>query len=230
MAQATPLNGSEFMRAFIDLNGVIPHGPYSFFDLNWAYYQARGLDFDDKEPSEVFESDSEYKYKSYDESTVTTECMTSFEVDDMSEDDVIAERDGNEVEVDVEGRYHLDLLAIKPQKNRKGEIVVKAPTNPNWRMIVESQRQINFSLFTQTKDGMVEPTVWLFNKWKGTPRSITHLRMDNAGESKKLQAACESAEWTIGIKKYKITPCNTPQQNLLVKVAFNTSEVGTRLC
>ena len=125
-----------------------------------------------------------------------------------------------------ERRYYLDLLAIKPQKNRKGEIVVKAPTKPNWRMTVESQLQIKFSVFTQTKDGMVEPTLRLFNKWKGTPRNVTHLRMDNAGENKKLQTACESAEWNIGIKKFEFTPHNTPQQNSLVKVAFNT--IGSR--
>ena len=77
-------------------------------------------------------------------------------------------------------------------------------------------------MFAQTKDGMVGPTLSLFNKWKGTPRNVTHLRMDNAGENKKLQTACESAEWNIGIKKYKCTLCNTPQQNLLVQVAFNT--------
>ena len=76
-----------------------------FLYLNQAYYQARGHDFDDNAPSEVLESDSEYKseYESYDESTVTTKCMTRFEVGDMSEDDVIAE--GNEIEVEADIVY-----------------------------------------------------------------------------------------------------------------------------
>jgi len=45
------------------------------------------------------------------------------------------------------------------------------------------------------------------------------LRIDNAGENRKLQARCESSNWKLEIT-YEYTARDTPQQDSLVKVAI----------
>ena len=54
----------------------------------------------------------------------------------------------------------------------------------------------------------------------GSP--VTHLRMDNAGENKKLIEMCGSAKWKLGIKKFELTARDTPQQNALAEIGFTT--------
>lgn len=118
-----------------------------------------------------------------------------------------------------EMRVYLDIC---PMKAKKGEYVIP---KPNWCMVVEEKTQYKTSGFYATKDGMVEPVCTKFKQWETAGKPVTHLRMDNAGENKKLQARAESADWKLGLK-YEYTARDTPQQNSLVEVAFGT--VGNR--
>ena len=64
-------------------------------------------------------------------------------------------------------------------------------------MMVDERSGMNISKFFATKDGMVEPTCELFNKWKGAGMPVQHLRMDNAGENKKLEKRLVSSNWKL---------------------------------
>ena len=68
---------------------------------------------------------------------------------------------------------------------------------------------------------MVEPTCELFQHWRATGQSVQHVRLDNAGENKRLQQRSESADWKLGIH-YEFTDARTPQRNCLAEVAFQT--------
>jgi hypothetical protein len=71
----------------------------------------------------------------------------------------------------------------------------------NWRIIVDKRIQIKFSDFYETKNGMVEPTYQLFQRWKDAGKEVRFLQMDNAGEKKSLQQRFKSADW----KSLKLT-------------------------
>jgi hypothetical protein len=81
---------------------------------------------------------------------------------------------------------------------------------------------MKWSDFFATKDGMIEPTCTLFQKWKEEKHPVTHLMMDNAGENMKLIERCKSSDWKLGIKKFELTARDTPQQNSLAEVGFAT--------
>ena len=76
--------------------------------------------------------------------------------------------------------------------------------------------------FFKTKKGMVEPTCAKFQQWKEIGKPVTHMSMDNAGENVKLIEWCKSADWKLGIKKFELKACDTPQQNSVVEVKFPT--------
>ena len=57
-------------------------------------------------------------------------------------------------------RVFLDTATIK--KPEEGPQVQK----PNWHLIVDERTKIKISNFFETKDGMVEPTCKLFEKWQ----------------------------------------------------------------
>ena len=79
-------------------------------------------------------------------------------------------------------RIFLDISAVKKPKG--GPRVYK----PNWRMMVDERTQLKFSDFFETKDGMVEPTLEQINKWDAAGLKVKYIRLDNAGENKKLKA------------------------------------------
>jgi hypothetical protein len=83
-------------------------------------------------------------------------------------------------EVKDSGRVHLDIASIKQKKGQP------RATKPHWRIIVDEHTQMKISHFYTTKNSMIEPTCELFNRWKQMNRTVTILRMDNAGENKLL--------------------------------------------
>jgi hypothetical protein len=85
--------------------------------------------------------------------------------------------------------------------------------------MVEERTQLKFSDFYPTKNGMIEPTCEQFYKWKQSGKQVKYVRLDNAGENKKLQKRCESSDWKLGIK-FEYTAHATPQQNSLSEVGF----------
>ena len=119
----------------------------------------------------------------------------------------------HEPTTDTNGRVHLDLATIKTPKG--GSKITK----PNWRIIVDEKTQLKFSDFFETKNGMVEPTCELFQKWKAAGIPVRILRMDNAGENKLLEQRCNSADWKFDIK-FEYTARDTPQQNHLAEIGF----------
>jgi hypothetical protein len=78
-------------------------------------------------------------------------------------------------------RVFLDIATVK-QKEDQPKV-----TKPNWRIIVDEATNLKFSDFYETKNGMVEPTCELLNKWKQNGKIVKFMRMDNAGENRKLQ-------------------------------------------
>ena len=68
-------------------------------------------------------------------------------------------------------------------------------------------------------NAMVEPTRELMHCSQHAGKIITTLRMDNAGENKKLTSRLESGDRKNPVV-IEYTARDTPQQNSTVKVAF----------
>jgi hypothetical protein len=112
-----------------------------------------------------------------------------------------------------ESRMFLDISTIKQPKD--GPRVSK----PNWRIMVDERTNMKFSDFFATKNGMIEPTCVKLNRWKQAGLAVKIMRLDNAGENKKLKERCESADWKLDIK-FEFTARDTPQQNHLAELGF----------
>jgi hypothetical protein len=111
------------------------------------------------------------------------------------------EQDNN---VDHAGRVFLDISTVKRKK--KDPPVAK----PNWRIVVDERTQLKFSAFYKPKSDMVEPTCELFHKWKETGKNLKIVRLDGAGENKKLQKRCDSKDWKLNLK-FEFTARDTPR-------------------
>jgi hypothetical protein len=114
-----------------------------------------------------------------------------------------------------ERQIFLDIATVKQIKG--GPNVTK----PNWRIMVDERTQTKFSDFYETKNGMVEPTCVQLNKWKQDGKAVKCVRLDNAGENKKLQKRSDSKDWKLGVT-FEHTARDTPQQNHLAELGFAT--------
>lgn len=103
----------------------------------------------------------------------------------------------------------------------------KKISNGVWSIKVDEKTGLKFLDFTETKDAMVEPTLEKFNKWKQAGMPVENVRLDNAGENKKMKARSESADWKMNIN-WEFTARNTPQQNHLAELGFTTLAKGAR--
>jgi hypothetical protein len=120
-------------------------------------------------------------------------------------------------------RMFLDIATVK--KTKTGPSVTK----PNWQLMVDERARLKFSDFFQTKNGMIEPTCVQFHQWKLNGMAVTHVRMNGAGENKKLKMRSDSSKWMLNLK-FEITACDTPQQNHLVELGFATSHDDASQC
>ena len=93
-----------------------------------------------------------------------------------------------------ERRIFLDISTIREPK---GMTVLG---KPNWRIMVDQRGNYKHSGFYATKSGMVEPTCVQLSKWEKEGNPVTIIRMDNAGENKKLAERIHSSDWKIKIK------------------------------
>ena len=118
-------------------------------------------------------------------------------------------------------RVFLDIATLK---SKEGQPPV---TKPNWLIIVDEATNMKFSFFFATKNGMVEPTCELFHKWKQQGHVVQIVRMDNAGENRKLQARCCSVDWKLNME-FEFTARDTPQQNHLAELGFAVLANKTR--
>jgi len=106
--------------------------------------------------------------------------------------------------------------------------VIRAPdgveinvTDKNWRIIVDELSEYKESHFYESKNGMIEPTCAIFNKWTQGGKEIKFLRQDNAGENKKLIERANSADWKLNLTP-EYTGRGTPQRNHLAELGFST--------
>ena len=116
----------------------------------------------------------------------------------------------------VNGRVYLDISTVKKPKDVKVTL-----TKPNWRLIVDEKTRMKINDFYETKNGMVEPTCEKFNRWEQNDMGVRTVRLDNAGENKKLEKRAGSVDWKLNLT-FEFTARDTPQQNSLVEVGFAT--------
>jgi len=117
--------------------------------------------------------------------------------------------------IEVGSRMYLDIATVK---QREG---MPKPTKPNWRMIVDGRTGLKFSDFYETKNGMIEPTCEQFLNWKNNGIKLDKIRLDNAGENKKLKEVSNGKNWKLDLD-YEFTARDTPQQNSPVEGGFAT--------
>ena len=78
-------------------------------------------------------------------------------------------------------RAYCNVSTIKKNKN------YPTPTNPNWQLLLVGMKlQFKISHFYMTKNAMVEPTCELMHHWQQAGKIISKLRMENAGDNKKV--------------------------------------------
>ena len=78
-----------------------------------------------------------------------------------------------------EPRIHLDISTIK---DSSGSELSKS----NWHIMVDERTGMNFSDFFSKNLDMVKPTCKKINLWKQAGLCPKYIRLDNAGENKKL--------------------------------------------
>ena len=110
-------------------------------------------------------------------------------------------------------RIFLDISTVK---DRTGKIDL---TKPNWRIMVDERTGMKFSDFFTKKIDMVEATCKQLNMWNQAGLGVKYIRLDNAGENKKLEERALSAAWKLNIN-FEYTARDTPQQNSLAELGF----------
>ena len=110
-------------------------------------------------------------------------------------------------------RIYLDISSVKAPSG------IPQPSKPRWRIMVDERTNLKFSDFFATKDGMIEPTCMQINKWKNAGIHVKYIRLDNAGENKKLAQRTESSAWKFNIT-YEFTGRDTPQRKHLAELGF----------
>jgi hypothetical protein len=110
-------------------------------------------------------------------------------------------------------RVFIDIATVKSKEGQP------AVTNPNWLIIVDEATKMKFSFFYATKNGMIQPTCELFNKWKQQGYVVVKVQMDNAGENRKFQEHSQSADWKLNLE-FGSTARDMQQQNHLAESGF----------
>ena len=114
-------------------------------------------------------------------------------------------------------RVYLDLSKVTVA-GEKGEVELN---KKYWKIIVNEKTGKKWSEFSETKNGMVEPTCEWLNKMKTRKIPVKVIRLDPGGENVKLEKRCSSQEWqNIQPIEFEFTSRDTPQHNSLAEVAF----------
>ena len=114
-------------------------------------------------------------------------------------------------------RLFTDIATVKAPMGVKAD----KSGRPQWRIIVDEKSKMKFSGFFPKKSDMVEPTCEIFQKWISQGKPIKKIRLDNAGENKKLRERCQSSDWKLNLK-FEFTARDTPQQNSLAETSLAT--------
>jgi hypothetical protein len=93
-----------------------------------------------------------------------------------------------------ENRIFIDIAMDKRTKESPNM------TKPNWCIMVDERTGMKFSDFYETKNGMIELTCAQWNKWKSAGLAVKFVRLDNAGENKKLKERSGSSDWKLNIE------------------------------
>ena len=114
-------------------------------------------------------------------------------------------------------RVYLDLSKVTVA----GDNGVVELNRKNWKLIVDEYTGKKWSEFTESKNGMVEPTCEFLNKMKARGIPITKIRMDPGGENLALEKRCQSQEWqALQPIDFEVTSRSTPQHNSRAEVGF----------
>ena len=117
-------------------------------------------------------------------------------------------------------RMFLDLHTLK---DKDGNILTM--TNPHMCMKALAPMNLKLPTFHPTKNSMCEPTCSQLHRWKEAGHGITHLRMDNAGENKKLAKMMNGQQWKLDIEP-EFTARDTPQENHLAEISITKANQG----
>ena len=111
-------------------------------------------------------------------------------------------------------RLYLDIATIKEKAG------MPKVGKPHMRIIVDEATAKYFLHFFKKKNEMIEPTCELFHQWQEEDKKkIKYLRMDGAGENKKLAKRLRSVDWKIN-PSIEYTARDTPQQNHLAEIGL----------
>jgi hypothetical protein len=110
----------------------------------------------------------------------------------------------------------LDISTLKPKEENE-----KKASKYIWRMMVFSKVGLKISDVFTTKAAMVDPTLVKLHNMQTNKILPKTLRMDMAGENKKLEEKMDSDQWKIKMK-IEYTARDTFQENLPVEVGFAT--------
>eukprot|EP01082_Thalassiosira_pseudonana_P000277 g29.t1 g29 contig1:64548-67487(+) len=128
-------------------------------------------------------------------------------------------RDETVEKVTVPGELvHLDLSKVTVHEDDGSEFDLN---HKYWKILVDAATGKKWSHFTTTKSGMVEPTCEWLNKCKTRGLNVKAIRLDPAGENKKLEKRAQSVEWqSLQPLDFQFTSRDTPQHNSDAETSF----------
>ena len=84
-------------------------------------------------------------------------------------------------------------------------------------MFLDDCTDMTWSAFLKRKSDLVERGMMILRKLRNRGMVTRYIRCDDAGENKKLEAACVKAGWDI---QFEYTTPNTPQYNGRIERRF----------
>lgn len=116
------------------------------------------------------------------------------------------------------------MATIKVPQDVK--VIIK---RPNWQLIVDEHTGMKISAHFEHKSDLAEYACKRIGRLDAvTGKKLKCIRMDNAGENKKLGERLMSDAWKHSDITIEYTAANTPQQNSLAETGFTTLAARAR--
>ena len=116
-------------------------------------------------------------------------------------------------------RLYLDQSTLRRRNPALGSSDQVGTPYKIWNMQVLEYSGLKMSKIYPTKNAMIEPTCQRLHLMKQHGMMPKYIRLDNAGENKKLQKRAESKDWKLSLT-WEFTAEGTPQQNAPAEVAL----------
>ncbi len=110
--------------------------------------------------------------------------------------------------------YH-NLAKIKVPEEFEGVTITKS----NWHILVDEATKFKWSIFFETKGGIIKDFPKYMQEELMQGHLIKILRQDNAKENVAVIKMAQGKDWKI-VFKAEFTAQKTPQQNLIAEMAF----------